>query len=354
MKAPLFLRLFAGYAAVIVLLSAAVMLFAPPLMRSRHVDERAAELEHLAHVLEGQVLPFLTAADRGDPEPLIADLGRKTGTRITVIAADGGVLADSEREPRDMENHLFRPEIQASLRGETLRSVRPSSTLKADMLYMSIPLRSEGRVIGALRLSLFMRDIEALIGELRADLLKVVGLVTLLALVLSGLVARSVAGPAHEVMDASRRIASGDLEVTVSMRRRGVFREFARTFNALTGRLRQMSGEIRLQNAEINSLLASISEGVCVLDAAGLIVLANDGFKRIAAREAPEGRQVWETVRSSGLQALVRQARELQAPAAGEITVGDRAYFGRAVPLTAEGRLVITLSEACPGASDRG
>jgi two-component system phosphate regulon sensor histidine kinase PhoR len=354
MKTPLFLRLFAGYAAVIVLLSAAVMLFAPPLMRSRHVDERAAELEHLAHVIEGQVLPFLAPADRGDPEPLITGLGRKTGTRITLIAADGSVLADSEREPRDMENHLFRPEIQASLRGETVRSVRPSSTLKADMLYMSIPLRTEGRVIGALRLSLFMRDIEALIGELRADLLKVVGLVTLLALALSGLVARSVAGPAHEVMDASRRIASGDLEVTVSMRRRGVFREFARSFNALTGRLRQMSGEIRLQNAEIDSLLASISEGVCVLDAAGQIVLANAGFKRISAREDPQGRHIWETVRSSGLQELVRRARESQAPVEGEITVAERAYFGRAVPLAAEGRLVITLSEPRPAAPGRG
>jgi two-component system, OmpR family, phosphate regulon sensor histidine kinase PhoR len=349
MKTSLFLRLFAGYAAVIVLLAAAVMLFAPPLMRTSHVNDRAGELGQLAQVLEGQVLPFLTAPGAGDPEPLIADLGRKTGTRITVIGLDGSVLADSEREPRDMENHLFRPEIQASLRGETLRSIRPSSTLKADMLYMSVPLRSEGRVVGALRLSLFMRDIEVLIDEFRAELLKVIGVVTVLALVLSGFLARSVAGPAREVMDASKRIASGDLEVSVSLRRRGVFREFARSFNALTGRLRQMSGEIRLRNAEIDSVLGSIHEGVCILDAAGRIVLANASFKRITGREDPDGRQVWETIRSSGLQELVRRARDGQAPASGEIAVGDRSYLGRAVPLAAEGRLVLTLREVRPG-----
>ena len=92
----------------------------------------------------------------------MASYGRKTGTRITVIDAAGVVLADSEKEARDMENHLFRPEIQASLRGEKQMSIRPSSTLKTDMMYVSIPIAADGRVVGALRLSYFMKDFEAL------------------------------------------------------------------------------------------------------------------------------------------------------------------------------------------------
>ena len=354
MKRSLFLRLFTGYAAVIVLLAAAVTVFAPPLMRTHHVDERAAELEHLAHVLEGQVLPHLAGTAAGDLESLVADLGRKTATRITVIGADGGVLADSEREPRDMENHFFRPEIQASLRGETLMSIRPSSTLQADMMYMSIPLRDGDRVVGALRLSVFMKDIEALLDALRTDLLKVVGLVTVFALLLSVFLARSVAVPTREVMDASKRIAAGDLDVSVSMRRRGEFLDFARSFNALTGRLRQMSGEIRLQSAEIDSILASILEGVCVLDGSGRILLANASFRRIVGRDDPDGRHVWEVVRSSGLQELVRKAREGKSAVSGDVILGDRRFSGRVVPLAAEGRLVVTLCETGYAATEEG
>ena len=282
------------------------------------------------------------------------DLGRKTATRITVIGADGGVLADSEREPRDMENHLFRPEIQASLRGETLMSIRPSSTLKADMMYMSIPLRAEGRVVGALRLSVFMKDIEALLAALRADLLKIVGLVTVFALLLSVFLARSVAAPTREVMEASKRIAAGDLDVSVSMRRRGEFLDFARSFNALTGRLRQMSGEVRLQSAEIDSILASILEGVCVLDGSGRILLANASFRRIVGPDDPDGRHVWEVVRSSGLQELVRKAREGKSAESGDVIFGDRRFSGRVVPLAAEGRLVVTLCELPYAVAEEG
>jgi len=345
MKKTLFLRLFLGYAAVIVLLAAAVTLFAPPLMRTHHVEERAQGLENMAVLLESRVLPFLLAGGAGDLEALVTSYGRRTGTRITVIRADGSVLADSEKEPKDMENHLFRPEIQASLRGEKLMSIRPSSTLKADMMYMSVPLAADGKVVGALRLSLFMRDIEALLEALRGDLLKVVGAVTAVALVLAFFLARSVAGPLREVIDASALVSSGDFDVTVSTRRSGEFRAFARSFNSMTGKLKDMFGEIRIQNEEIRGILGSIREGLCVLDADSRIVLCNASFRRIARSEAPEGRHFWEVVRSSGLAEIVRRARESRAEAAEEVEVGDRTYLCSVAYLAAGDRLVVTLHD---------
>jgi len=334
-----------GYVAVIALLVAAVTLFAPPLMRTHHIEERAAGLEHMALLLEGQVLPYLAGTGAGDLEGFVTDIGRKTGTRITVIDVDGKVLADSEKEPLDMENHLFRPEIQASLRGEKQMSIRPSSTLKADMMYLSIPLRVDGEVIGALRLSLFMRDIEALLDALRGDLLKVVGVVTLVALILAFFLTRSVTGPLREVIDASKQVAGGDFDVTVSTRRSGEFGDFARSFNAMTRKLKDMFGEIRVQNEEIRSILASIREGLCVLDKDARVVLCNASFRRIAGNDAPEGRHIWEVVRSSGVAEVVRKARETGAEAAEETAIGERAYFCSVARLAAADRLVVTLHD---------
>jgi two-component system phosphate regulon sensor histidine kinase PhoR len=343
MKKTLFLRIFVGYVAVIALLVAAVTLFAPPLMRTHHIEERAAGLEHMALLLESQVLPYLMGTASGDLEGFVTDLGHKTGTRITVIDVEGVVLADSEKEPRDMENHLFRPEIQASLRGEKQMSIRPSSTLKADMMYLSVPLRADGRVVGALRLSLFMKDIEALLGTLRGDLLKVVGIVTLVALILAFFLTRSVTGPLREVIDASKKVAGGDFDVTVSTRRSGEFGDFARSFNAMTAKLNDMFGEIRVQNEEIRSILASIREGLCVLDKDARVVLCNASFRRIAGNDAPEGRHIWEVIRSSGVAEVVRKARETGAEAAEETAIGERAYFCSVARLTAADRLVMTL-----------
>ena len=343
MKKTLFVRFFSGYAAVIVLLAAAVMIFAPPLMRTDYVEERAAGLEHMARLLEGQVLPYVTGAVAGDLEALVTSAGRDTATRITVIAADGTVLADSEKEPRDMENHFFRPEIQASLRGETQMSIRPSSTLKADMMYLSIPLRDRGRIAGALRLSVFMREIEALLGALRDRLFRIVGVVTLFALGLALFLTRSVTGPLREVIDASKRVAGGDFDMAVSTRRSGEFRDLARGFNAMTGRLKGMFGEIRVQNEEIRSILASIREGLCVLDGDARIVLCNTSFRRIAGSDAPEGRHFWEVVRSSTAADIVRSARRAGVESSGEVAIGDRVFFCSVSRLAAADRLVVSL-----------
>jgi two-component system phosphate regulon sensor histidine kinase PhoR len=345
MKKTLFLRVFSGYAAVIVFLAAAVTVFAPPLMREHHIEESAAGLEHIALLLEGQVLPYLTGAGTGDLAGLVSSVGRKTGRRVTLIDAAGEVLADSEKEPRDMENHLYRPEILAALQGEKRMSIRQSSTLKAEMMYMSIPLESGGKVVGVLRLSLFMRDLEALLGALRTDLLKIVGAVTLLALVIALFFSRSVSGPVRELIDASSRVSGGDFDVAVSTRRSGEFKNFARSFNAMTGKLKALFTEIRVQNEEINGILASISEGLCVLDRDSRIVLCNASFRRIAGTDAPEGRHFWEVVRSSALAEAVRKVRETKSGAAVEASVGERTYYCGAAYLAAGDRLVVTLHD---------
>jgi two-component system phosphate regulon sensor histidine kinase PhoR len=345
MKKTLFLRVFLGYAAVIVLLAAAVTLFAPPAMRKHHVEERAMSLERMALLLESQVVPYLEGGAEGDLARLVASSGRQTGTRITVIDPSGVVLADSEREARDMENHLYRPEIQASLRGEKQMSIRYSSTLKTDMMYVSLPVVVEGRVVGALRLSYFMKDFEALMGSLRGDLLSIVGAVTLFALLIAFFLARSVTGPVREVIDASKRVASGDFDVTVSTRRSGEFRDFARGFNAMTGRLKEMFGEITVQSEEIRSILASIREGLCVLDKDSRIVLSNASFRRLAGSDALEGRHFWEVVRSSSAGEIVRKALESGADASGEAAIGDRAFFCSVSRLATADRLVVTLHD---------
>jgi two-component system phosphate regulon sensor histidine kinase PhoR len=345
MKKTLFLRVFSGYAAVIVLLAAAVTLFAPPLMRKHDIEERASALEHMALLLEAQVIPYLTGSGAGDLGGIVAAVSRQTETRITVIDAAGNVLADSEKEARDMENHLYRPEIQASLQGEKRMSIRPSSTLKQEMMYMSVPLMVSGRVVGALRLSLFMKHIEALLATLRGELLKVVGLVTLFALLIAFFLSRSVSGPVREVIDASSRVAAGDFEVAVSTRRSGEFKNFGQSFNTMTGKLKTMFSEIRMKNEEINGILASIREGLCVLDGDARVVLCNSSFRRIVRNDAPEGRHFWEVVRSSSLAEVVRRVRETRAEATKEVELGERSYFCSVAHLAEGDRLVVTLHD---------
>lgn len=113
----------------------------------------------------------------------------------------------------------------------------------------------------------------------------------------------------------------------------------------MTGKLKDMFGEIRVQNEEINGILASIREGLCVLDGDARIVLANASFRRIVRNDAPDGRHFWEVVRSSSLVDVVRRVRDTRTEAAAEVSVGDRAYLCSVAHLAAGDRLVVTLHD---------
>lgn len=55
--------------------------------------------------------------------------------RVTFLMDSGLVLADSEEDPIQMDNHFSRPEVQAALRGEVGQSLRISDTQSVFMLY---------------------------------------------------------------------------------------------------------------------------------------------------------------------------------------------------------------------------
>ncbi|HEY5513095.1 MAG TPA: PAS domain-containing sensor histidine kinase, partial [Geomonas sp.] len=75
-----------------------------------------------------------------DAPSLTAALSKATRARVTVIAGDGTVVADSEltaEETAKLENHGNRPEVQQALRDGMGSAIRYSATLRTDMLYVA-------------------------------------------------------------------------------------------------------------------------------------------------------------------------------------------------------------------------
>src|SRR5207247_3133755 len=108
------------------------------------------------------------AARPEDVQPLVERYAATLEARVTVIAADGTVLGDSERDPRgvrEMENHAGRPEVQAALAGGVGSDVRRSRTLDVDMLYVAIPFR--GPAGGVLRLAVPLTEVARLAASFR-------------------------------------------------------------------------------------------------------------------------------------------------------------------------------------------
>jgi len=67
-----------------------------------------------------------------------------SGVRVTVITADGHVLADSQSETRTMESHADRPEVRAAMATGEGQAKRRSVSVGRDLLYYAI--RSDAAV----------------------------------------------------------------------------------------------------------------------------------------------------------------------------------------------------------------
>lgn len=72
---------------------------------------------------------------------------KPAGVRITVMGADGIILADSDEEGTVGESRLDRPEIQAAIRVGTGTATRRSETLRMDMLYGALAVEDKGQII---------------------------------------------------------------------------------------------------------------------------------------------------------------------------------------------------------------
>src|SRR5437016_6216254 len=131
-------------------------------------------------------------------QEMAAEESRITETRTTIIAHDGTVLADSEADPKTMENHAGRPEVAAALQGKTGKATRLSHTVGVEFLYVAAP--SGDKVV---RLAYPLSSIRSHLGEIRRTLLRASLLALLLALLLAVVAAQTIASKS-----ASRRARS--------------------------------------------------------------------------------------------------------------------------------------------------
>ena len=210
MTARLFLKLILGTLAVL----AAALIAADILVSkiaennySESLNRELAEKCHMLSLLIGQDPP-------ASLQRRASEISRTTAARITIVDANGVVLADSERDPATMDNHKTpdRPEILAALSGQRGSVRRKSGTIGADFLYVAVPAGG-GR---ALRLAMPLVDVTASVAEVRGRMLASTALAFLPAFVVAAFFARSVSTKLGSIIDYAGKLAEGDFEAKLN------------------------------------------------------------------------------------------------------------------------------------------
>lgn len=293
-------RLAVGYVTIAVIFSAAWLfsLYGP--LTDAVLSQQSNNLVAVA-----QAGALVVAQPGADPAAASRQLVARTDVRVTVVASDGTVLADSENDPAAMENHGQRPEIAAALAGRTGSARRLSATERQQTLYVAVPASLDGERI-ALRVSQPLSEIHAIAASSRRF-----GLVlAVVALALSSGVAvwaaRAAAAPVAALSSSADRMAAGDLAAPIPDVPADLS-VLSRALDTLKAQMRSRLEALESEKLTLRSAVDGLEDAVLLLEGS-TIRLANEAAARMFS--TPAETLAGRTVDEVGLPAPLLSALE--------------------------------------------
>ncbi len=288
--------------------------------------------------------------DRAGWDGLADDLGRRSELRVTIVRGDGQVLGDSEVATEALpalENHLDRPEIKAALAKGAGEAARLSVTVQRRLMYVAIPLRAGGRLVGVVRGARALDGVETALGELRASLFWAGLLAIGVAAVVASAFGRRRAMKPDTLTRAARRLTAGELDVRTRVsggnERAHLGWAFDQLATNLAAAIRALEGERDL----LGGVLGAMQEGVLVLGSDGRIQILNPALRELLEISGTvSGRLPLEAFRQAELSDLIERARRVGQATSVEIELGGtraRRVLVQAVPFQGDppGLLVV-------------
>jgi two-component system phosphate regulon sensor histidine kinase PhoR len=274
-------------------------------------------------------IPPSPAEDRESLRHWVAQMAA-SGVRVTVITADGQVLADSQSDQATIENHVGRPEIRDALGKGDGQSIRHSATTHRDLLYYAVRWSVPG---GSPVVLCFALPLEAVDEELRG-LRRRLALASLVMLLVTGtaslLISRSFSDRVDRLTMFAHRVAEGDFRPIEADRSGDGMEILAVSLNATAARLDRSIRTLTEERNLSSAILGSMVEGVAVVNASERLLFANPGFAEILGLDVPpqSGSALVEVVRQTELIEAVRRVLKGEPRVVAEIVTGTlRQHF---------------------------
>jgi len=204
-------------------------------LRDRVDAEVRSQATSQADILASTASGLLS--DKSNLQTLVGDGAANVRGRVLAVDRAGRVLADSGSAGTVGQNYAARPEIATALAGRNYQQTRHSDTLREDILATATPIRLNGGVAGALRVTQSVASVHRAVWKTTAGLALIALVVLVLGLGVGALIARQIARPVDRLDAAVRRISAGDLDARAPVEGSSEQRSLAESFNQMAERL---------------------------------------------------------------------------------------------------------------------
>ncbi len=226
--------------------------------------------------------------------------------RVTIIDREGVVWGDSDLDNsqlKQVENHLYRPEVQDAISDGFGESRRFSTTIQEDMLYMAYPFSVDDQAGGIVRLSIPLIEIHMLSNSLKRLLAVSFVWTFALFILVSFFASLFISKPINSISRIAMNIAHGDFSQKALVNSKDEIGDLAKAVNEMSEQIRLRIEEITASRTRLEAVFLSMFEGVMIVDAKGLIILVNQSLKDfLGINEDPLGKRPLEVVRNLEIQ----------------------------------------------------
>jgi len=240
----------------------------------------------------------------------VLELSRQIGARITVVDSEGDVLGDSDEDPAKMQNHKNRPEIKTALADQIGQSIRFSSTIKIDMMYIAVPLVKKDKIWGVVRLALPLTEIKEKLSNIYKIIIVSLLVGGLISLALGALVGRSFSSPLSEMKSFAQKIVQEDFRHKIKIKSEDEIGQLAGSLNTMSEQLEKKIEAIIEDKNKMKAILSSMREGVVVIDKDENIVLFNSSLAAMLELRSEKyiGKPFWEIISNDEVNSILKKA----------------------------------------------
>jgi two-component system phosphate regulon sensor histidine kinase PhoR len=337
-NSKLFWRLGLVYLALLLLVLIAVDTYTVQALRHDIVQSAFERLDSLAGIAQSR-LP--SVRNTSELAAWAAWMSR-SGVRCTVVALDGKVLADSEADPRNMENHATRAEIREAREFGRGEAIRHSDTIGKDLVYLAIRHQDPVDASVIVRFALPLHRLDAAVAAFRWRLWTASAIILVVAGGLSLYFFRALTERINRLKLFSRRVAGGDFRPLPTDLKLDELTDLGSTLNETAAHLDRTIRSLTTERNQAAAILRSMVEGVAVISPNRRLTFCNESFCRVLGVDGSSWpmRPMAEVIRQSDLLEAIQKALEGNETVQSELVVGTvrtRSFAVTAAPVRSDG-----------------
>lgn len=291
--------------------------------RELYLQKTAEGLNDDAYLIKEMLLSDSLDMSGASIRKTIAQVGKYVSIRITLIRPDGLVIADSEHEPKAMDNHSTRPEVLQALKHKTGQSVRYSHTVERDMMYFALFVDDFDKAGLIIRTSKTLSTIEQVISAMQFRIFRGGLFVSFIAILAGFIISRRISTPLERIIGGVREFAAGNLTKRLSEPSTEEMAHLSEALNKMAIQLDDKIQTIVRQRNQQKAVFESMAEGVIAVDKNMKIITANSAAYNLFGIKAQElkGRYIRDVFKNTEIDNLVLDVLRTGKPREEEINL---------------------------------